>query len=745
MWALIEELGAVVINAITSIATFGLFAGLCVWGFNFWNQSNLHIVVSNAEIALSRDAATADVIFIPSEDIAGTDNTDGHEVDFYRRNAPTLADSYVGEGNFWEWCFRATSTECTGKQPVGTLAAYYYDFNSLPRNGGAAARLTAIAADMSGLTNFSAHDFQGSTHIDNLPEIAPYTTSNPGSCVTTTYDWGYTSVITVVNGAARPTGLVSRTCSVFRVSFTTSNGVVTLPISKIVPSQPQNLLGIATPSPNPMTVAGVSFRNPLATPGPGTVSEPNYGAQPTAAPAQVYTLENPTPGPSQPNGCTGVVTRTPTGRTIDPATGPPYTGDASITFNPTGSAAQSNKSCAIYVVDNMGQIGAMTVTYGTVYQPQSPANFYGLYGGAGQSYDLVVYEQNYDNPPIGGFTAVANPKSVCSITGPNSTTTNSNPSVDTVHQHFTLTFNTYGECTATFSDAYSPAQTATTVASLTAPWPPQVEYPVDGETIPSSKCAKNQPLAMDGSGNALPSSSDPYGTAGAYLQSDANGCLTDRNGNAIDETGATGSPYSIILYEPGATFVPSSTCFTSVTLGTFSNGSGTDGSNPIAMSVHGVKSNAGCNINFNDGTNTAAVQVIVTETGCSSGTPCYTQSSGTLTLPGMPCGSFGDIGGETDCTYYDEITDVYESTDGGYSWTGTPVYGENKTYIYGGSNNIIGPPGTLKDTTTCGTKPASSTYNATFSNGGGWSWGPPWGPPPGELHLPLTGGNGTCS
>jgi hypothetical protein len=700
MFLQIQELGAAIINAISGLATLGLLAAFLVAGHLFQQDANSRTVMSSTLITLGRDARAADAIEIPSVDVGGQANTDGHQLTFYRRNAPSSADSFLGTGHWWIYCYKSNTNQCVATQPVNTLAAFWYN-----RANGAT---TPLQAPIQGLNAFSAIELQGSAQLDASSEIAPYAVAHPGSCTPQTYHWGYNDSM-VINGSVVASGTVSTTCSVFRVTLTSQKLSLTVPISNtVVPQEQTTTVADATPTPNPEIISNsISFRAPIANPTSAAIFETNYGTR-TTSPAQVYTVGAPATGPTCAPGRATYAPKP----TVTPGTG--GAGKGTITFTPVISAAAANTTCSITLTDNVGQVASIGVAIGQIFNPTSDADS-NMSFNAGATVSVGVSEQNYDLPAAqggnGGFTHVTgfpssgvntSPSSVC--TGPSlqGTPTLSGTNY-TESEMWGFTFKTAGTCTIVFTDVYGNNTKTNVHAYDPDVWPPFIKYPVPGFAL--ANCVANQPRAFAGAGfaSALSNQADPGGSG---IHTDANGCLLTPSDTAVDMTKNASVSVTETAYHGNFSLSNSVQIGTACTNQIGNGGPKSTPTGPNATWIVAGQvstSGASCNYALVDSTgsitsdNTVTVQVAGL---CTPGIACYLEYDNTWSKPTQCVGkSTGD-----DCDGNSTADDIYYSEDGGQTWAFyfqalvlslkqcvTPSNVPNVTIVYYDRQGIISP------------------------------------------------------
>lgn len=131
-FTLIEVLAAVGICAVLGGALLYAMQGMMAAARQTASQQHAYVQLSHLIETWNAEASSALAIFVPSRDVLGTDNSDGHELDFYSRDASRA-------GHFWAYRWERSAS---------TLQRYTY---SVPGQ-------TATASDpaLSGITAFSA-------------------------------------------------------------------------------------------------------------------------------------------------------------------------------------------------------------------------------------------------------------------------------------------------------------------------------------------------------------------------------------------------------------------------------------------------------------------------------------------------------------------------------------------------------------------------------------------------------------
>jgi len=473
-WA---EDGFSLVEILVGIAIFAMLAGsiffaTTTFGRSLTQSAAAQAATTNASTlvdSVERDAKSSIAIFVPPADVAHNANSDGHEVDFYAR------DARGSGGSFQSYCYKVSSNACGTTQAVGALGIYRYAWSALPQNGGTGATYAGTIGE--NITSFSAKTVPASALLDS--------TQNP---TTAAYfaKIGVTSATDVARNTGFPGVLAGN-----RVTFVTfSNSIATRALHLLAGSQPTHrniIVATYTPPPNPLTVSGgnatLNFLYPLAAAQAVTFVENNYGTRSTT-PAQVYNVIGTTCGTN--------ATYTP--GTITPASD--GTGSGSMTVQPVVKAQPAPISCTVTVADNSAQSQNVTVNIGQTYAPTAspPAA-----GRPGQNGIFAIAEQNY--PPLAFSIALAGPcNSPPMVSGPQT----GGSYVEQVQ----VAFSAAGVCTITATDAYG--QTTSSSVSV-------YNDPVYTLSIPSGPAPN--PLAVGGTATftataAQSQSSVPAGTPG---------------------------------------------------------------------------------------------------------------------------------------------------------------------------------------------------------------------------------------
>lgn len=513
------------------------------------------------------DAAAAQAVFSPSNDVGGNSNADGHAADFYQQDGTTHA------GHFYELCFKASSSVCPTSQAIGTLQRYTYVWSNLPQNGGSGA--TAQSKPITLFSGFTFHVLTTPAQYAD-PALDPYayayfakhSASFPSA---RQFHWGYP-------------GVTSGTNDLYVFSITLPNNEQrSIAIGKhhIVFAQ-QLIYGSATPTPNPMCAAAcpngsssLAFRNPIDNAQSASIVEQNYGTRSTTPP-QVYAI----------SGCSGIAALSPASPITPSNNG---TGSATIVVAPVKQVAPSGLSCAVTAMDNANQRIPISVSVGQTYTPQATG------GGVvpfGSNASTTVSEKNYDAPPAGGFR-------VASVSGPCSpSAASSGMSADgtfTYSTHYNVTFSQAGiVCVITFADTYGQqTQIQAEEAAGLQSWPAFVELPMSGQSLQTSMrdtprdlayylnsllgggvaeaalspCGVNQGRAFRDSGFTQVDANDrdPFGQG---FTTDGNGCISGPGGATVlmSEPGYSGvfsqvssycgSAVKVLSYNPASAVGP---------------------------------------------------------------------------------------------------------------------------------------------------------------------------------------------
>lgn len=329
--------------------------------------------------SLERDCGGAIACFVPSNDVGGHSNLDGHEVAMYTRDAS-------GAGKFWSYCYRGSgTTNCSAAAKTGAMNLYgAYAWTDLPQNGGAGPVLDgAIASNILGVTAKSIPASQLLNATANPLTAAVFQTAGYTTIQDVTRQTGYTNVL-----AGNQVTIVA---------ITTEGLTRTIHIAAGArPTHVDTVIGQVTPSPNALVSIGggtsLVFANPIAAGQSTGISESNYGTRATTPP-QIYALTS--------SSCSGVTTDTPPGNLNPLGDG---TGDATFTVTPVSHVAPTGETCTIVYSDNVGQTASFGITVGATFVPSAQAGAPSYLSG--NTVTFTVSEQNYD--PIasgGGFTA----------------------------------------------------------------------------------------------------------------------------------------------------------------------------------------------------------------------------------------------------------------------------------------------------------------------------------------------------
>ena len=390
------------IDLLIAGASAVMVAAAAIYAFStFTHAAHTQAYNSSAKAAaqtvvdsLERDCGGAIACFVPSNDVGGNNNLDGHEIAMYTRDA-------AGAGKFWSYCYRASgTTNCSTAAKPGAMNLYgAYAWTDLPQNGGAGPVLDgAIASNVLGVTAKTIPTSQLLNATANPLTAAVFQTAGYTTIQDVTRQTGYTNVL-----AGNQVTIVS---------ITTEGLTRTIHIAAGArPTHVDTVIGQITPSPNALTAIGggtnLIFANPIAAGQSTGISESNYGTRATT-PAQIYTLTS--------NSCSSVVTDNPSGNLNPVADG---TGDATFTVTPLVHVAPSGETCTLVYSDNVGQTASFAVTVGATFAPSAQAGAVSYLSGNAATF--TVSEQNYE--PIasgGGFTAatsgVCNPPTLVTET-----------------------------------------------------------------------------------------------------------------------------------------------------------------------------------------------------------------------------------------------------------------------------------------------------------------------------------------
>ncbi|MHB8139644.1 MAG: hypothetical protein ACYDHD_00050 [Vulcanimicrobiaceae bacterium] len=472
---MLEELGPGILAAFVVMAGALVLAGI-LHATSATNAETTDATLVNTEmLQIHHDNTAAQATFIPALDLADANNSDGHEIDFYRQ------DEYH-VGHFFAYCYRASADDCSPSQPLSTLDVYSYVWTSMPRNGGAAPQITRILGPITGFSSFIAKEYNGASQLATLRDIAGYAAQNPITCTQKVFQWGFP-------------GVTSATCRIFTVRFGTHSAVNrSVYLADLhIPFEMSVVVGTMTPPPNPEVVTpALAFRAPVAAQQVATISESNYGNR-TTNPAQVYTIGS---------GCAALATVTPANPVVPVTSG---NGDASLGVLPMLKAAPGGASCGIAVTDNTPQTQTINVTIGDTYVPSATGTAISF--GRNPSYaPVTIAEQNYDMPPpigrggigfagflpngsvpvVSGYLSSTDPNGICTGATRVGMPTLSGAPQYTETETWNVAFQKPGICWPVFEDQYGqlvePPGGVSANANVTVV-PTSLVYPAPGEAL----------------------------------------------------------------------------------------------------------------------------------------------------------------------------------------------------------------------------------------------------------------------
>ncbi len=477
----VGEDGFTLIEVLVAVAVFAAVGGaLLIASAGFGRSLRQSAAVQAASTAtattvdaLERDGRSSIAIFTPNADVANHANADGHEVDFYTRDA-------AGSASFTAYCFKAAAASCSSGQPVASVGLYRYAWGALPQNGGAGATLSGTVAE--NLQRFAATTVAASALLDPA--------QNPTSAA-------YFSSIGVsrANDVARQTGypgvLAGNRVTIVTLASAAGPRAIHL-LAGSRPTRRQIVVATYTPPPNALTVSApgggssIAFANPLAPAQSVTVSEPNYGTRSTA-PAQVYTVVGTT--------CADNASAAPT--SILPAGDGSGTG--ALALQPVVKAQPAPVSCGVVVSDNSAQTQTIAVTIGQTYAPIASAPGPGR---AGQGGIFTVSELNYPTQPfaIALSGACAKPTVISSAQS-------GAAYVEQVQVAFigagvcTITaMDAYGQTTSSSNSVYNDPVYTLSVPSAPAPNP----LSIGGTATFTATASQTQSSVQSGTPNTIP-------------------------------------------------------------------------------------------------------------------------------------------------------------------------------------------------------------------------------------------------
>jgi prepilin-type N-terminal cleavage/methylation domain-containing protein len=428
----VAEDGFTLIEVLVAVAVFAAVGGALLFasaGFGRSLRQSAAVQAASTATAttvdaLERDGRSSIAIFTPNADVADHANADGHEVDFYTRDAS-------GSASFTAYCFKAAAASCSSGQSVASVALYRYAWGALPQNGGGGATLSGTVAE--NVQSFSAKTVAASALLDPA--------QNPTSAA-------YFSSIGVLhaNDVARQTGypgvLAGNRVTIVTLASAAGPRAIHL-LAGSRPTRRQIVVATYTPPPNALSVSApgggssIAFANPLAPAQSITISEPNYGTRSTT-PAQVYTVVGTT--------CADNASAAPT--SITPA--PDGSGTGALAVQPDVKAQPAPVSCSVVVSDNSAQTQTIAVTIGQTYALTASAPGPGRVGQTGV---FTVTERNYPTQPfaIALSGACANPTVLASV-----------QSGGSYVEQVQATYASSGTCAVSATDGYGQVATSST-------------------------------------------------------------------------------------------------------------------------------------------------------------------------------------------------------------------------------------------------------------------------------------------
>ena len=413
-------IGTLVVGGLVLLAANGAQA-FSTYRHSIDAQTNGQLVVDRLE----RDAGSARSVFVPTTDVAGASNSDGHQVSYYVVDAQ-------GNGSFASYCFTAAAADCSSAQSAKTLARYTYVYGtSAQPDSTSNGIVTAVP-----LTSFSASTLYASDLLNAA--------KNPISAA-----YFAARGVTHVTDVARQTGYPGVVVGNQVTAVTIGTGVETRAVhlvAKPIAGAQQVVVATYTPAPFAFTASTntLSFKSPLAAAQSFLLSENNYGTR-TTSPAQDYWLGSST--------CATVGSTAP-GSPLAPANN--GTGNATVTFTPVVHVAPAGESCTLTYDDNVPQGTTVSIVVGATHLPLATAPTAVL---AGSAFAATFSEQNY---PVPAGTVSA---SVAS--GPCTTPALSSGADDgsgTYNASYSVTATAPGSCILSFTDSYGQYTTATITA-----------------------------------------------------------------------------------------------------------------------------------------------------------------------------------------------------------------------------------------------------------------------------------------
>ena len=412
-------IGALVVGGLLILAANGAQA-FSTYRQSIDAQTNGQLVVDRLE----RDAGSARSVFVPSTDIAGASNSDGHQVSYYVVDAQ-------GVGSFASYCYTAAAGDCNAAQPGKSLGRYTFVYGqSAQPDSTSNGKVTAVP-----LTSFSAATLNASDLLDAAknPISAAYFAQR-----------GVTHITDVARQTGYPGVVIGNQVTAVSIGTAVETRAVHL-VAKPIAGAQQVSVATYTPAPYTLTASTntLTFSSPLAAAQAFVLAENNYGTRSTT-PAQDYWLSAST--------CSSVG-RTSPGSPLTPNSN--GTGAATVTFSPIVQAAPAGESCSLTYDDNVPQATAVSIVVGQTHLPVASAPTTVLTGSA---FSANFAEQNYP-VPAGAVNA--------SASGPCTTpalASGADDGSDNYNAAYTVTATSAGTCILTFTDSYGQPANATVVA-----------------------------------------------------------------------------------------------------------------------------------------------------------------------------------------------------------------------------------------------------------------------------------------
>ena len=219
----------------------------------------------------TRDAHWS-IALLRGTSVGNNDNGDGHELDFYVRDAQGPAISGL--------LFSRQLRRMQSSQPLSSVARYHYAWPDLVQNGGGGAAYDGGAVP--NIATFSARTVAASQLLD--PNVNPYSASYLTAA-------GITHITDVAQATGYPGVTSGNSVTIVTASNASGTRSVHLLARQLAPSRTVPV-ATYTPSPNPFTLStgSIDFRNPIAPAKTVTLSEANYGTRTTIPPRNVCDL-----------------------------------------------------------------------------------------------------------------------------------------------------------------------------------------------------------------------------------------------------------------------------------------------------------------------------------------------------------------------------------------------------------------------------------------------------------------------